>query len=151
VTARPDKERPLAEMHSMEILAGRVLIAEDNEDIRVLIELQLQKLGVEVVAVGNGLAAVETALATPFDAVLIDMEMPVMNGFEAANVLRTRNYHGTILALTAHQEGMEIERALASGCDGVVRKPASIECLRTALRPVLRGVRRVPGGGALPR
>ncbi|HEY9380190.1 MAG TPA: CHASE2 domain-containing protein [Burkholderiales bacterium] len=146
VTARPDTVRPITDARPMENLSGRVLIAEDNEDIRALIELQLARLGVETVSVPNGLAAVETALATRFDAVLIDMEMPVMNGFEAINVLRTRNYQGTILALTAHQEGMEIERALASGCDGVVRKPASIESLRTALRPVLRGSRRATGG-----
>lgn len=146
VTTRPDTVRPITDARPMEILSGRVLIAEDNEDIRALIALQLGKLGVETVTVPHGLAAVETALAGGFDAVLIDMEMPVMNGFEATNVLRTRNYQGTILALTAHQEGMEIERALASGCDGVVRKPASIESLRAALRPVLRGSRRATGG-----
>nr|PZN03162.1 MAG: hypothetical protein DIU74_06325 [Pseudomonadota bacterium] len=146
VTTRPDTVRPITDARPMEILSGRVLIAEDNEDVRALIELQLRKLGVETTSVTNGLAAVEAALSGNYDAVLIDMEMPVMNGFEATNVLRTRNYHGTILALTAHQEGTEIERALASGCDGVVRKPASIESLRAALKPVLRGSRRATGG-----
>lgn len=147
VTTRPDSVQPLTERPPQgEFLAGRVLIAEDNEDIRALIELQLRKCGVDVTTVPNGLAAVETAVSGSFDAVLIDMEMPVMNGFEAVNVLRTRNYQGTVLALTAHQEGLELERAMVAGCDGVVRKPTSIESLRTALRPVLRASRRAAGG-----
>jgi CheY-like chemotaxis protein len=130
---------PITDAHLMrEPLTGRVLVAEDNEDIRALVELQLGKLGVDSVAVANGFSAVERALSERFDAVLMDMEMPVMNGYEAVNVLRTRNYTGPILALTAHHEGIEVERALAAGCDGIVTKPLSLESLRAALRPVLR-------------
>jgi signal transduction histidine kinase/ActR/RegA family two-component response regulator len=125
-----------------EPLVGRVLLAEDNEDIRALVELQLGKLGLEFKSVANGLSAVEAALDGQFGAVLMDMEMPVMNGYEAVNVLRARGYTGTILALTAHQEGVEVERALASGCDGVVTKPVSLDSLRSALQPVLPEARR---------
>jgi signal transduction histidine kinase/CheY-like chemotaxis protein len=141
--APADSVRPISEAHAMrEPLAGRVLLAEDNEDIRELVVMHLRKLGVECEAVNHGLAAVEAALAHEFDAVLMDMEMPIMNGHEAVHVLRTRNFSGTILALTAHHEGIEIERALASGCDGIVHKPVTLEALRAALRPVLRGSRR---------
>jgi signal transduction histidine kinase/ActR/RegA family two-component response regulator len=147
VAARADSVRPIGEAAAArEPLTGRVLLAEDNVDIRALVELQLSKLGIEVVAVANGLSAVDSALAERYDAVLMDMEMPVMNGYEAVHVLRTRNYTGTILALTAHSEGSEVERARAAGCDGVVQKPVTLESLRAALRPVLRDSRRpVPG------
>ncbi len=130
---------PITEAHALrEPLAGRVLLAEDNEDIRALVELQLGKLGVDVMSVANGFSAVERALSEPFDAVLMDMEMPVMNGYEAVNVLRTRSYAGPILALTAHHEGLEVERAINVGCDGIVTKPVTLESLRAALRPLLR-------------
>jgi signal transduction histidine kinase/ActR/RegA family two-component response regulator len=141
--ARPDTVRPIGEaIAAREPLAGRVLLVEDNADIRALVELQLAKLGVEVTAVANGLSAVDAALAERFDAILMDMEMPVMNGYEATHVLRTRNYTGTILALTAHTAGSEVERARAAGCDGVVQKPVTLEALSAALRPVLRDSRR---------
>jgi CheY-like chemotaxis protein len=80
--------------------------------------------------------------------VLIDLEMPVMNGYEAVHVLRTRNYTGSILALTAHTEGPEVERARAAGCDGVVTKPVSLESLRAALRPILRDSQRAAAPAA---
>jgi CheY-like chemotaxis protein len=146
IAARPQTVRPITEaIAAREPLDGRVLVAEDNEDIRGLVEILLTKLGVETSSVANGLSAVEAALAGRFDAVLIDLEMPVMNGYEAAHVLRTRNYSGSILALTAHTEGPEVERARAAGCDGVVTKPVSLESLRAALRPILRDSRRPQG------
>jgi signal transduction histidine kinase/ActR/RegA family two-component response regulator len=141
--ARPETVRPItAALAAREPLAGRVLIAEDNEDIRVLVELHLTKIGVETHTVANGFSAVTAALSDDYDAVLMDMEMPVMNGYEAVHVLRTRNYPGTILALTAHHEGVEVERALAAGCDGIVTKPITLESLRSALRSVLAEPRK---------
>jgi signal transduction histidine kinase/CheY-like chemotaxis protein len=146
IASRPQTVRPITEaIAAREPLDGRVLVAEDNEDIRGLVEILLTKLGVEAHSVANGLSAVEAALAGHFDAVLIDLEMPVMNGYEAVHVLRTRNYTGAILALTAHTEGPEVERARAAGCDGVVTKPVSLESLRAALRPILRDSRRAQG------
>jgi len=140
---KPASVQSIADAAAMrEPLAGRVLLAEDNEDIRALVELQLGKLGLDFKSVANGLSAVEAALASPYGALLMDMEMPVMNGYEAVNVLRARGYTGTILALTAHQEGVEVERALASGCDGIVTKPVTLESLRSALWPVLPEARR---------
>ena len=140
--ARPETVRPITDaIAPRTALAGRVLLAEDNEDIRALVELHLGKLGIETHAVANGFSAVAAALSEPYDAVLMDMEMPVMNGYEAVHVLRTRNYAGPILALTAHHEGAEVERARAAGCDGIVTKPVTLDALRMALRPIL-GERR---------
>jgi signal transduction histidine kinase/ActR/RegA family two-component response regulator len=147
IVARAQTVRPITEaIAAREPLDGRVLVAEDNEDIRELVNVLLTKLGVESRCVANGLSAVEAALAGRFDAVLIDLEMPVMNGYEAVHVLRTRNYTGSILALTAHTEGPEVERARAAGCDGVVTKPVTLESLRAALRPILRDSQRAQPG-----
>jgi CheY-like chemotaxis protein/anti-sigma regulatory factor (Ser/Thr protein kinase) len=147
--ARPDSVRPITDaLPQRTPLTGRVLLAEDNEDIRTLVALHLGKLGIDTQTVANGLSAVDAALATPFDAVLIDMEMPVMNGYEAVHVLRTRNYAGPIFALTAHQEGVEVERARAAGCDGIITKPVALETLRNALRPILAERRLARAGRA---
>jgi CheY-like chemotaxis protein len=136
--ARPETIRPITDaLAAREPLLGRVLVAEDNEDIRALVELHLTKLGIDTHSVANGFSAVTAALSESYDAVLMDMEMPVMNGYEAVHVLRTRSYAGSILALTAHQDGVEVERALAAGCDGIVTKPITLEALRSALRPIL--------------
>ena len=114
-----------------------MLLADDNEDLRNLVILLLRNLGVTVTAVENGLVAVESALAEPFDVILMDMEMPVMNGYEAVHVLRTRQYQGTIFGLTAHQEGPEVSRAILSGCDAVISKPVTLEGLKAQLAPIL--------------
>ena len=145
---RPETVRPISEaLVAREPLAGRVLVAEDNDDIRLLVEVFLTKLGVETRTVANGFSAVESALSERFDAVLLDMEMPIMNGYEAVHVLRERNYTGPILAFTAHHDGLEADRALAAGCDGTVAKPVSLEGLRNALRPLLREPRKNADAG----
>jgi signal transduction histidine kinase/CheY-like chemotaxis protein len=143
-TARVETVRPITEaLAAREPLAGKVLVGEDNDDIRTLVEMFLGRLGVETRAVANGFSAVEAALSERFDVVLLDMEMPVMNGYEAVHVLRTRNYTGPILAFTAHHDGLEADRARAAGCDGIVAKPISLEGLRNALRPLLREPRKL--------
>ncbi|MGE5792170.1 MAG: ATP-binding protein, partial [Bacteroidota bacterium] len=148
VTARVETVRPISEaLAAREPLAGRVLVGEDNDDIRALVEMFLTRLGVETRAVANGFSAVEAALAERYDVVLLDMEMPVMNGYEAVHVLRTRNYTGPILAFTAHHDGLEADRARAAGCDGIVAKPISLEGLRNALRPLLREPRKLADAG----
>jgi signal transduction histidine kinase/ActR/RegA family two-component response regulator len=134
--AEPSRE-PASLAAAREPLAGRVLVAEDNEDIRALVQLQLRRLGVDVTMVSDGFAAVDAAMTDRYDVVLMDLEMPIMNGFEAVNVLRTRGYSGTIFALTAYHSGAEAERALSSGCDALVTKPTSVESLRRSLAPVL--------------
>ncbi len=122
-------------------LSGRVLVAEDNENLRDLLALYLRELGLESRIVDNGFEAVEAALPDEFDVLLMDMEMPVMDGYEATRVLRERGYRRPIIALTAHGDGLEIERARREGCDGVLRKPVTMERLRETLEPLLAGRR----------
>jgi signal transduction histidine kinase/CheY-like chemotaxis protein len=114
-------------------LAGNILVAEDVEHLRKLIEIYLQELGLACHAVSNGFEAVEAALSGDFDALLLDMEMPVMDGFEAVRVLRERGYQRPIVALTAHYQGTEVERARSEGCNDVISKPVSLMQLREVL------------------
>jgi signal transduction histidine kinase/CheY-like chemotaxis protein len=118
-------------------LAGKVLVAEDVENLRSLIEIYLRELSLECVTVSNGFEAVEAAMAGDFDILLLDMEMPVMDGFEAARVLREHGYPKPIVALTAHYQGVEIERARREGCNDVLSKPVTLARLREVLEPLL--------------
>jgi CheY-like chemotaxis protein len=107
-----------------------VLVAEDNEDIRELVSHQLRRMGVRVVVAEDGRRAVDVALAERPGLVLMDMDMPVMSGFDAVAALRAQGYVGPIFALTAYQDGPEAERALSSGCDALLGKPINSERLR---------------------
>ena len=117
-----------------------VLVAEDNEDIRELVVHQLRRMGVEVLQAGNGRQAIDLALAEQPALVLMDMDMPVMSGFEAVAQLRLQGYTRPILALTGYNEGPEAERALASGCDGLLGKPICSDVLRARVNQVLAQV-----------
>ncbi len=105
-------------------LAGlRILLAEDGPENQLLISTVLRKSGAEVEIAENGRVAVKMAGAEPFDVVLMDMQMPHMDGYEAARILRNRGLTCPILALTAHAMSGDRERCLASGCTGYLSKP----------------------------
>jgi PAS domain S-box-containing protein len=104
-------------------LAGRVLLAEDNPDNQRLIALHVQRLGAELAVVGNGEEALQRALAEPFDLVLMDMQMPVLDGMQATRRLRAQGYRGPIVALTANAMQDDIRRCEEAGCDGFLTKP----------------------------
>jgi signal transduction histidine kinase/CheY-like chemotaxis protein len=135
--AAPQRQPP--PQSALQPLSGRVLVAEDNENLRALVELYLRELGLECQLVRNGFEAVDAALAGKFDVLLMDLEMPVMDGFEATHVLRERGYEGPIIALTAHRDGLEIERARREGCDDVLNKPVTIDNLRERIGSLLGG------------
>jgi CheY-like chemotaxis protein len=107
---------------------ARILLVEDAEDNRRLVAFMLEKVGFQVVQVENGDQAVERAVVardgeTPFDVILMDMQLPLLDGYEVTRKLRQADYDGPILALTAHTLQEEPGRCLAAGCDDVATKP----------------------------
>ena len=129
-------------------LRGRILLAEDGLDARRLLARHLRAAGAEVETAENGLVACELALraadaGTPYDLILMDMQMPELDGYAAAARLRAAGYRGPIVALTAHAMEDERARCLDAGCDGFAAKPI----LRRALIEVARAY-LAPGGAA---
>ncbi|MDX2118422.1 MAG: ATP-binding protein [Planctomycetota bacterium] len=110
-------------------LAGRrVLVAEDGIDNQRLIRAFLTREGAEVTIVDNGKHAMEAAIAAreggrAFDVVLMDVQMPIMDGYTATRSLRAAGYDGPVLALTAHALRSDYESSIAAGCNDHLTKP----------------------------
>ena len=145
---RAAAERPEPSADERQALRGRILLAEDGLDARRLLARHLRAAGAEVETAENGLVACELALraadaGTPYDLILMDMQMPELDGYAAAARLRAAGYRGPIVALTAHAMEDERARCLGAGCDGFATKPI----LRRTLIEVARAY-LAPGGAA---
>lgn len=114
-------------------VGGRVLLVEDNDVNRLLVHRILTRAGMEVVEATDGLQAVETITAEQnFDLVILDMQMPVMDGYAAARELRRIGFGKPILALTANVMSDDRRRCLAAGCDDFLGKPVRASRLLAA-------------------
>lgn len=113
--------------------AGRVLVVDDAADNRTLIQHYIGRMGYCVEVAETGAEAVEMALNGDYDVILMDVQMPVMDGFEAVAKLRAQGYAKPIVALTAHTMKGDRERCLESGFDDFLGKPVEREALRASL------------------
>lgn len=120
----------------------KILVADDNEINQVVACKFLQKLGYEVEVARNGREAVEALARTTYSVVLMDCEMPEMNGYEATRTIRQREQGGAprvpIIALTGHVSPEDEQLCKEAGMDAVVAKPVTLPVLRLTLDRVLR-------------
>lgn len=123
---------------------GKVLVAEDNEENRQLVERMLRREGLEVVAVTSGEEAVRMALADTVHLVLMDRHMPGMDGVAATTLLRQAGFRRPVIAFTAGDE-QEIDALRQAGCDGVLNKPID----RARLTSLLDRLLGAQGGAAV--
>lgn len=123
----PERTRPL------------VLIVEDQADLRQLYAQQLASCGFDVIEAANGADAIVSTSAQFPDVVLMDLSLPIVDGWEATKRLKMdeRTAHIPVVALTAHDGSGELQRATRAGCDWFVPKPCPPDALITELRRVL--------------
>jgi PAS domain S-box-containing protein len=112
------------------LLRGRILLAEDGADNQRLISLILKKAGAEVTVADNGKVALDFALTAarnqePFDLILMDMQMPVMDGYDATRNLRAQGLAVPIVAITAHAMAGDQQKCIDAGCDDYISKPVN--------------------------
>jgi CheY-like chemotaxis protein/HPt (histidine-containing phosphotransfer) domain-containing protein len=122
---------------------GRILLAEDGADNQDLFRVILERAGADLVIAKNGAAAIEAAHLSrdngnPFDLVLMDMQMPELDGYAATARLRKDGWKGPIVAFTAHAMRGDRERCIAAGCDDVITKPVSRKRLLSEVARLLK-------------
>ncbi len=135
----PSEHRPLT-----------LLLAEDNPVNQTLAVRLLERLGHRVDVVDNGLSAVSKAAEQRYDAILMDLQMPQMGGFEATRHIRAQDgeRHTPIIAMTAHAMAGDREKCFAAGMDAYVSKPVQVAALIRALEEALKPSPAPQAGGA---
>jgi len=114
-------------------LRGKVLVAEDNADNRLLIRRYLVRMGIEVLLAEDGRQAVSMAIREPVNLILMDQHMPEMDGPEVTKLLRQTGFSRPILAFTASDDKKEYGMMMEAGCNGIVDKPVNPDQLYKVL------------------
>jgi CheY-like chemotaxis protein len=115
--------KPLDSKESHLLKDVDVLVVDDSPDNQTIIGLFLESAGAKVDFTDNGEEGVKKALAGHYDVVLMDIQMPYLDGYEATSQLRNRGYTQPIIALTAHALKEERDRCLRVGCTDHMTKP----------------------------
>ena len=116
---------------------GKVLIAEDNPSNQKLVAILMQKMGLDVALANDGLEAVELCDSQTFDLILMDMQMPNLNGYDATRQLRSQGIQTPIIAVTANAMTGDEEKCISVGCDGYLSKPIDRKKLEALLAQYL--------------
>jgi signal transduction histidine kinase/AmiR/NasT family two-component response regulator len=158
-TKSSEPEKPIQNSSDMPLQGLRILLAEDGKDNQRLINHHLTKAGAHVTIVENGKLAVEALCEgndvegpllsePPFDMVVTDMQMPEMDGYTEASLLRQKGCQLPIMALTAHAMAEDANKCLEAGCDFYATKPIDkqklIKLCAEAV-PIQRRMKRAPG------
>lgn len=112
----------------------KLLLAEDFPDNQLLISRTLKYLGANVDLANDGQEAIDKALCQEYDAILMDVQMPNLNGLEATEYLRAHHYKKPIIALTAHAMKKEIDHIMQSGFNDCITKPLERQKLVDAIK-----------------
>jgi len=118
---------------------SKILLVEDHEELWDFLSRRLRRRGFEVVLAHDGQQGVEAAIADQPDVVLLDMNLPVMDGWTAARTIRgdDRTRGIPIIALTAHAMAGDREKTLAAGCDDYHAKPVDFTVLLAQIEAVM--------------
>ncbi len=128
-------------------LAGSILLVEDNPDNQELIELYARRTGANIDVADNGRTGVDMALAHGYDLILMDMQMPVMDGVEAIRVLRQSGYSRPVVSLTANAMVTSREKCIAAGADDYLVKPVNVTKFYNILNKYLPETGAMTGTG----
>ncbi len=112
----------------------RVLVAEDNEDIQNLLKIYIKRSGADVEIASNSQEVVLMASSNPYDLVLIDIEMPIINGVETAKMLKSNGCTLPLYAFTANDAPKEVLHYLALGFTGYLKKPIDQQQLNNIIQ-----------------
>ena len=151
--AAPSEKSASAIAASTSLEGLRVLVAEDHPVNQEVIRLMLEPLGVQPMLTGNGQAAVDAWREASWDLILMDIQMPVMDGLEAVGIIRAEEARATrpptpVIALTANAMSHQIEQYLAAGMSDCVPKPLDFALLLEAMTSAL-GASTAAGDGRL--
>ncbi len=155
-TAVPKHFTTRASMYRKPLKGLKVLVAEDNPTNQQVAQAMLEKAGISVTIVKNGEEAVSAVRQKRFDAILMDVQMPRMNGYEATRLIRKdpQNASLPIVAMTAHAMKGDEEKCLEAGMDGYISKPVNQDRLFLTLWRLLRSRSDLPESmdtGTLPQ
>lgn len=122
-----------------------ILVVDDGKANRRLIRLILERAGCNVTEADNGQVGYEKAITEKFDVVLMDMQMPILDGYQATRKLRDEGYQGSVIALTANAMKGDQQKCMDAGCDGFLPKPVDMDQLLSVLhdRLILMGKEKV--------
>jgi len=129
-------------------LHGRILLAEDGRDNQRLLSMHLRACGAKVIIADNGQIAVDLAVTEPFDLILMDMQMPVMDGYTATAELRRHGSQIPVIALTAHAMAEDRKKCMAVGCTDYLSKPIDRDVL---LKTISKYLEKTPTATPLTR
>ena len=143
--ARPNARKPPRKVDGL-----RILVVEDDDTVAEVITGLLESLGHEAVHAAQGLAALTELTASRFDLAFLDLDLPGLDGFELARIIRSQGQTLALIALTARADSQAEPLALAAGMHGFLRKPVTSQLLQEKIERVLAALRG-PATGEQPR